>query len=57
MTLKFTQLELGELVQIGKLDPTGLPVAGMETAKKVVDNSLPSNELMGQWATSKNKPV
>ena len=45
------------LVQIGKLDPTGLPVAGMETAKKVVDNSLPSNELMGQWATSKNKPV
>ena len=45
------------LVQIGKLDPTGLPVAGMETAKKVVDNSLPSNELMSQWATSKNKPV
>lgn len=35
------------LVQIGKLDPAGLPVAGVETAKKLLDENLPSNELMG----------
>lgn len=34
------------LVQIGLLNPAGLPVAGIETAMKAVDNSLPSNELM-----------
>jgi carboxymethylenebutenolidase len=34
------------LVQIGLLDPTGLPVAGVETARKVLDPHLPSNELM-----------
>src|SRR6266508_2283307 len=34
------------LVQIGLLDPKTLPVAGIETARKVVDNSLPSNALM-----------
>src|SRR5216110_400213 len=34
------------LVQLGLLDPTTLPVAGIETARKVVDNSLPSNALM-----------
>ena len=46
------------LVQIGKLDPSGLPVAGVETAKKLVDESLPSNELMAAaWATSEGKPI
>ena len=40
------------LVQIGKLDPHGLPVLGSETALKVLDNSLPSNALMGDaWRT------
>jgi carboxymethylenebutenolidase len=34
------------LVQIGLLDPAKLPVAGVETAKKVLDPSLPANELM-----------
>ena len=34
------------LVQIGLLDPKGLPVAGIETARKVQDSSLPSNTLM-----------
>jgi carboxymethylenebutenolidase len=38
------------LVQIGALDPKGLPVAGIETAKKLVDESLPSNTLMKNWA-------
>jgi carboxymethylenebutenolidase len=34
------------LVQIGLLDPKGLPVAGIETARKVVDEKLPSNTLL-----------
>lgn len=34
------------LVQIGLLDPKGLPVAGVETAKKVMDKTIPSNELI-----------
>jgi carboxymethylenebutenolidase len=34
------------LVQLGLLDPSTLPIAGVETAKKVADPSLPSNELM-----------
>src|SRR5947199_5590205 len=34
------------LVQIGLLDPTRLPVVGIESAKKVLDPSLPANELM-----------
>ncbi len=35
------------LVQIGLLDPAGLPVAGVETARKVLDGAFPSNTLMG----------
>jgi carboxymethylenebutenolidase len=34
------------LVQIGLLDPSGLPVAGAETAHKLLDETLPSNALM-----------
>jgi carboxymethylenebutenolidase len=34
------------LVQLGLLDATGLPVAGVETARKVVDPDLPSNALI-----------
>lgn len=34
------------LVQAGVLDPGSLPVAGVETARKVVDPSLPSNTLI-----------
>jgi carboxymethylenebutenolidase len=34
------------LVQLGLLDPGGLPIAGAETARKVLDVSLPSNTLM-----------
>ncbi len=40
------------LVQLGLLDPKGLPVAGVETAKKVLDPSLPANTLMAAWARS-----
>jgi len=34
------------LVQLGLIDPARLPVAGRETARKVLDPALPSNELM-----------
>ncbi|KPK35010.1 MAG: carboxymethylenebutenolidase [Betaproteobacteria bacterium SG8_40] len=43
------------LVQIGALDPKGLPVAGIETANKLVDESLPSNTLMQKWSVSQGK--
>src|SRR5438445_783576 len=33
------------LVQLGLLDPSSLPVAGVATARKVLDPRLPSNEL------------
>jgi len=36
------------LVQLGLLRPEGLPVAGAQTARKVVDPQLPSNELIGR---------
>lgn len=45
------------LVQVGLLDPAGLPVAGAETAAKVVDAGRPSNELMTRWSTSADKPL
>ncbi len=43
------------LVQLGVLDPAGLPVAGRETAAKLLDETLPSNELMGNWPSSADK--
>lgn len=45
------------LVQIGLLDPTGLPVAGAETAHKLLNEAIPSNTLMPSWASSENKPI
>ena len=45
------------LVQVGLLDPKGLPVAGAETAAKVVDAGLPSNAMMTRWGASANKPI
>jgi carboxymethylenebutenolidase len=43
------------LVQIGLLDPKGLPVSGAEQAKKLLDEKLPSNTLMARWAESAPK--
>ncbi len=40
------------LVQAGLLDPKLLPVAGVETARKLLDESLPSNSLMRRWSES-----
>ena len=46
------------LVQVGLLDPALLPVAGVESARKVVDKSLPSNAMMADaWKTSEGKPI
>jgi carboxymethylenebutenolidase len=42
------------LVQIGVLDSTGLPIAGVETAKKLLDEQLPSNQLMSKWNQSRD---
>jgi carboxymethylenebutenolidase len=38
------------LVQLGLLDSSSLPVAGIESTRKVLDNSLPSNRLMDRVA-------
>lgn len=46
------------LVQIGLLDGTTLPIAGYESAKKLLDETQPSNRLMGTaWSASEGKPV
>jgi carboxymethylenebutenolidase len=46
------------LVQIGKVDGAGLPVAGVEVARKVLDRTLPSNRLMAhEWQSSEGKPI
>jgi carboxymethylenebutenolidase len=36
------------LLQLGLLDSSELPVAGVATARKVADHTLPSNELMAR---------
>jgi carboxymethylenebutenolidase len=40
------------MVQVGLLDPAGLPTAGIETARKLIDEKLPSNTLMQRWPES-----
>ena len=40
------------LVQVGLLDPKLLPVAGIETARKLLDERLPSNTMMPGWKAS-----
>lgn len=37
------------LVQVGLLNPQGLPVVGVEGADKIVDNNIPSNHLIDSW--------
>ena len=42
------------LVQIGLLDPTGLPVGGQDVGRKMLDaTKVESNRLMARWAESK----
>jgi carboxymethylenebutenolidase len=45
------------LAQIGLLDPAGLPVAGAEQARKLLDPRRPSNALMPSWRRSEGKPL
>jgi carboxymethylenebutenolidase len=40
------------LVQLGLLEPRGLPVTGPEQARKLLDPTLPSNRLMGAAAST-----
>jgi len=42
------------LVQLGLLDPSRLPVAGVETARKLADPTLPSNYLIKRAVTAKD---
>lgn len=44
------------LVQIGRLDPKTLPIVGAAAARKVLDKTMPSNELMGEtWRRSASR--
>lgn len=46
------------LVQIGLIDPANLPVAGVETARKVLNPELPANAMMAAaWKTSEGRPL
>lgn len=40
------------LVQLGLMDADALPVAGVETARKALDATLPSNQLMDRESAS-----
>ena len=44
------------LAQIGLVDTSKLPVAGAETARKVLDPSLPSNALIRRAAAKRDAP-
>ncbi len=43
------------LAQVGKLNPHGLPVAGIESARKVKGEDVPSNQMMPTWKNSEGK--
>ena len=43
------------LAQIGLIDKNSLPVAGAESAKKLLDETQPSNTLMKRWVESADK--
>ncbi|KAH7928548.1 NTF2-like protein [Leucogyrophana mollusca] len=46
------------LVQLGLMDPTDLPVAGVEVARKVMDPfGLPSNTLLPRWKESEGLSI
>ena len=45
------------LVQIGLLETGKLPITGVAQARKLTDQSLPSNEMMTNWPTSADKPL
>jgi carboxymethylenebutenolidase len=44
-------------VQVGRLDPGDLPVAGVAEVRKMADRMLPSDALVPNSATSDGKPI
>ncbi len=45
------------LAQLGLIDSKGLPIAGADGARKLIDESLPSNTLLPNWHESAGKPI
>jgi carboxymethylenebutenolidase len=45
------------LVQLGLLYSRGLPIAGVETARKALDKTLPSNTRMARWKESEGNAL
>ena len=45
------------LTQLGLLDRPDLPISGVEATRKLLNSSLPSNELMAAWQDSEGKPL
>ena len=43
------------LAQLGVLDPKGLPIAGIESARKARGEQVPSNAMMPTWKNSEGK--
>jgi carboxymethylenebutenolidase len=43
------------LAQLGVLDPKGLPIAGIESARKARGEPVPSNAMMPTWKSSEGK--
>jgi carboxymethylenebutenolidase len=43
------------LAQLGVLDPKGLPIAGIESARKARGEDVPSNAMMPTWKNSEGK--
>jgi carboxymethylenebutenolidase len=47
-----TKDQTSVLVQLGMLDPSTLPVIGVDSARKVLDPSFPSNTLIDRTSNS-----
>ncbi|XXX72757.1 hypothetical protein WMF30_34420 [Sorangium sp. So ce134] len=45
------------LVQLGLLDPEGLPVVGAEAARSVLDRSIPFNGLIARAHAARSRPT
>lgn len=44
--------QAGALAQVGAIDPSGLPITGVEQAHKMLDRSIAPNALVPGWAPS-----
>lgn len=50
--------QAGVLVQLGLLDPSNLPIAGIEVPRKVLDPfGMPSNTLLKRWHESERLAI